>query len=73
MLLGDVAAAQGNYANAAQRYVLPSQMFDDPEITPLALWKTMKAFEQAGDQNQASDFQKDLAKRFPKWHPPTAP
>ena len=72
MLLGDVAAAQGNFENAAQHYVLPSAMFEDPEITPLALWKTMTALQQAGKTEKAAEFQKDLARRFPKWHPPKA-
>lgn len=70
LLLGDISAARGDYQNAAQIYVIPSQMFDDPEITPLALWKTVQALTRAGKEKEAADYRQDLEKRFPAFQPP---
>ena len=70
LLLGDIYMAEGDPAHAAQVYVLPSQMFDDEEITPLALWKTVRALEKAGKSAQADEYRADLKKRFPKFKGP---
>jgi hypothetical protein len=48
-------------------------MFDDEEITPLALWKTIQALEKAGKPTEAAAYQTDLKKRFPKFAPPAGP
>ncbi len=72
LLLGDIFMAQGEYEHASQIYVVPAQMFDDAEITPLALWKTVQASEKAGKAGDAADMKKDLEKRFPKFRPPVA-
>lgn len=70
LLLGDIAFTQGDPAHAAAIYVVPSQMFDDDEITPLALWKTVQALEKAGKSKEAGEYRSDLEKRFPKFSPP---
>jgi len=72
LLLGDIAMSQGDPAHAAAIYVVPSQMFDDEEITPLALWKTVGALQKAGKTKEAAEYQADLKKRFPKFSPPAA-
>ena len=73
LLRGDIAMSQNDPAHAAAIYVVPSQMFDDEEITPLALWKTIQALEKAGKPTEAAAYQTDLKKRFPKFAPPAEP
>jgi TolA-binding protein len=70
LLLGDIAMSQGDPAHAAAIYVVPSQMFDDEEITPLALAKTVFALEKAGKTKEAEEYKADLKKRFPNFRPP---
>ncbi len=72
ILNGDLALAQGDPAEAAQRYVVPSQMFDDEEIAPLALWKLIHALEKAGNTAKAKEYREDLSRRFPKYRAPLA-
>jgi len=67
LLLGDIAMHQGDPAHAAAIYVVPSQMFDDEEITPLALAKTIQALEKAGKPKEAEEYRADLEKRFPNF------
>jgi TolA-binding protein len=73
LLMGDIAMAKGEFEHAAQVYVVPSQMFDDAEITPLALWKTVQALTKAGKSKEADEYRLELEKRFPKFRPPPAP
>ncbi|MFN0130846.1 MAG: tetratricopeptide repeat protein [Verrucomicrobiales bacterium] len=70
LLLGDIALRDGDPAHAAAIYVVPSQMFDDEEITPLALSKTIHALEKAGKTKEAEEYRVDLKKRFPDFRPP---
>ncbi len=70
LLLGDIAMSQGDPAHAAAIYVVPSQMFDDEEITPLALFKTIAALEKAGKKEEAGEYRTDLKKRFPNFRAP---
>lgn len=70
LLLGDIAMSEGDPAHAAAIYVVPSQMFDDEEITPLALSKTVHALDKAGKTKEAAEYRADLEKRFPKFRPP---
>jgi TolA-binding protein len=70
LLLGDIAMSQGDPAHAAAIYVVPSQMFDDEEITPLALSKTVAALEKAGKSKEAEEYRADLTKRFPNFREP---
>jgi len=70
LLLGDIAMSQGDPTHAAAIYVVPSQMFDDEEITPLALFKTIAALEKAGKNEEAGEYRTDLKKRFPAFRPP---
>ena len=83
--LGDIEFAVGNYEDAHQRYVLPAIAFDDPQITPLALWKTIRALdaslEELGNDATANEVRREhtakkteleseLSKRFPSFRPP---
>ncbi|MEM7386621.1 MAG: tetratricopeptide repeat protein, partial [Verrucomicrobiota bacterium] len=65
ILLGDIAMAKSNYEEAAMSYIIPSQMFQDPEVTPRALQKAAKAFEKLGEPDKAEDALKELRKNYP--------
>lgn len=67
MLLGDVDAAQGNYANAARSYLSVAVLYEDPEVTPRALEQAYQAFRQSGDESQATKTLSELKSRFPNY------
>ncbi len=69
LLVGDIAAAQGDPAAAGREYLVVSQIFVDPEITPAALTKAAKAFRQAGDEAQAEKLEQQLKRDFPDHRP----
>lgn len=64
------AEAQTKYAEAAGKFMIPAQFFDDEEITPEALSKATKALEKAGQADKAADFRKTLQTKYPKFSNP---
>ena len=69
LLVGDIAAAKGDPAAAGDEYLVVSQIFVDPEITPNALIKAAKAFRQAGNEAQAAMLDEQLKREFPDYQP----
>lgn len=83
ILEGDVFAAQGDklatagdrpgaverWKAAAAKYAVPSQFYDDPEVTPDALYKAAQALKKAGDEAQANQMLQQLKQRYPKYQP----
>ncbi|MCB1229742.1 MAG: tetratricopeptide repeat protein [Verrucomicrobiae bacterium] len=69
VLVGDIAMAQGDPATAGREYTVMSQIFVDPELTPLALTKAIKAFRQAGDEEQATKLEAQLKSQYPEYKP----
>ncbi len=63
---GDIAMARGNHQEAAVKYVVVSEIFIDPVITPNALRKAAEAYNQAGQKDKAEQVLAQLAKRFPQ-------
>jgi TolA-binding protein len=57
---------------SAGKYVVPSQMFVDPEITPEALYKAARALNRAGQKEKAEDLLQQLEKRYPTYKPTVA-
>lgn len=85
--LGDIEFAQKNYQEAAALFILPATTFDDPQITPLALWKTILAIggelesmgaaattgeHGRGLQTKRTELESELNKRFPEFRRPEA-
>ncbi len=66
---GQQAAAVEKWKNGAAKYAVPSQFFEDPAVTPEALYKAAKALEKAGDEAQAGQMIKQLQQRYPKYQP----
>jgi TolA-binding protein len=71
MCVGEVEFARGNYENAAKSYLSVAVLYEDPEVTPRALEKAYHAFQQAGNQDQASKTLSELKTRFPNYQAKT--
>ena len=84
--LGDIEFAQKNFEEAAELYIVPATTFDDPGITPTALWKTVRAIPSKLDTLSAAqrsgevgkgllekktELQGELSKRFPSFKAPS--
>jgi tetratricopeptide (TPR) repeat protein len=67
LLLGDIARAEGDFAGAAREYMVVSQIFADPEVTPEALFKGAAAFREAGEENKALQLERQLHKNYPEF------
>jgi TolA-binding protein len=67
MGIGEIEFARGNYENAAKSYLSVAVLYEDPEVTPKALEKAYHAFQQAGNQDQASKTLSELKSRFPNY------
>lgn len=66
---GNQAAAVEKWRAAAGRYVVPSQMFVDPEITPEALYKAARALERSGQRDKAEQLLRQLKDKYPEYAP----
>ena len=83
--LGDIEFAQNNYQEAAELFIVPATTFDDPQITPLALWKTIRAIDgelvsmggsaatserARGLDAKKTELKSEMTKRFPEFRAP---
>lgn len=67
LLLGDISAANGNLEEAAKEYLVVSQIFMDPEITPKALTKAINAYRTLGNQAKAQELTQELSTGYPNY------
>lgn len=67
MLLGEIAYATRDYAEAARTFATLSVLFDDPKITPQAMARAADSFEQAGDAAKAADWRQKLGAKYPQF------
>ncbi len=72
LLLGDIAAASGNLSEAVKDYLVVSQIFMDPEITPKALTKAINAYRTLGDQAKAQELTQELSRSYPEYKAPAS-
>ncbi|MEM6916076.1 MAG: tetratricopeptide repeat protein, partial [Verrucomicrobiota bacterium] len=70
LLLGDIGAAEGNLEEAARDYLVVSQIFSDPEVTPKALAKAINAYQLLGNRDRAQELQSQLSSQFPNYKVP---
>lgn len=66
---GQKDAAIGKWKDAAAKYAVPSQFFDDPDVTPDALYKAAQVLQKAGDSAKAKQMLQQLQQRYPKYQP----
>ncbi len=81
LLQGDIALAHGDslaaanekasaiveWKKAAGNYVVVSQIFVDPQITPEALEKSASVLEKLGEKEKAESLRKQLAGKYPNY------
>lgn len=67
ILLGDIAAGGGDFPKAARVYMGVSVVFDDPKVTPAALEKAARAYQKAGQPEQAAKVINTLQSRYPEY------
>jgi len=67
ILLGDISAADGRLDEAAREYLVVSQIFADPEVTPKALAKAIRAYQALGDITQAQRLTQELSNGYPNY------
>ena len=72
LLLGDIAAAKGDLEQGLKEYLIVSQIFMDPEVTPKALLKTVNAYRSLGNQEKAEQLNKELTATFPNYKAPAS-
>lgn len=72
LLLGDIAAGQGDLEAAVKDYLVVSQIFMDPEITPRALSKAIAAYGSLGNQAKAQELGEQLRSAYPNYKPPAS-
>lgn len=65
----DAANATKEWQKAAGSYVVISQIFVDPEITPEALSKAISVLEKLGDTAKAEALRKQLNAKYPDYKP----
>ena len=64
---GDIQMARKHYEEAAKLYETVAVMLDDPEITPKALEKAVKAWRAAGKDDEAEKTLNKLKSRYPEY------
>ncbi|MEX2580957.1 MAG: tetratricopeptide repeat protein [Verrucomicrobiales bacterium] len=70
ILLGDISAANGDLEEAAREYLVVSQIFMDPEVTPKALTKAINAYGSLGNKEKAAELREELRTKFPDYVAP---
>jgi TolA-binding protein len=87
MLQGDIAEARGDayakagdqpkameeWKKAAGNFVVVSQIFVDPAITPEALFKAIRVLEKIGDKAKAEKLRNQLNSKYPNYQPEAGP
>jgi TolA-binding protein len=66
---GQQAAAVEKWKAGAAKYAVPSQFYEDPDVTPDALYKAAMVLEKAGDAAQSKQMLQQLQQRYPKYQP----
>lgn len=65
LLAGEIAAARGDYSEAAKTFLTVALLYDDPSITPRALEAAANAYRKAGNTLEAEKALHELQSRFP--------
>jgi TolA-binding protein len=66
---GDPAKAQEEWRKAAGSFVVVSQIFVDPEITPEAAYKAVRVLDKIGEKSKAEALRKQLQAKYPNYKP----
>lgn len=69
MAAGDTNGGIKLFNEAAGKYIVPSQLIVDPELTPMALFRAAEALVSAGERAKAEEFVKQLKEKYPEFDP----
>lgn len=66
---GEEEKAKANWKDAAGNYIVVSQFFVDPEITPEAAYKAAGVLEKIGETEKAQALRDQLKQKYPDYKP----
>lgn len=72
LLSGDIAVAGNRQKEALSSYNAVRATWEDPTLTPAAIWKMIKVLEKSTepkDLSEAEALKKDLAQHYPRFQP----
>ena len=72
MQAGEIDFAQGKFDDAAKNYLSISVLYEDAELTPLALEKAAQAYSKSGNTAEAQKATLELKDRYPDYKPSIA-
>ena len=72
MQAGDIDLAEAKYEDAAKNYLSISVLYEDAELTPLALEKAAFAYSKTGNSSEAQKANLELKDRYPDYKPTLA-
>ncbi len=64
---GDSARAIMEWKTAAGNFVVVSQIYGDPELTPEALDKAVRALDKLGEKEKSASLRKQLTTKYPNY------
>jgi TolA-binding protein len=67
LLAGEVEMEREQFETAGKAFMSVALLYDDPEITPQALAKAVKAYERAGKPNEAEQARSQLRQKYPDY------
>ena len=67
LLLGKIALAKGDAAEAAKAFKSVAVLYDDPDLTPRALAMVIEAYKKLGNAAEAKKAEDELRTRFPSF------
>jgi TolA-binding protein len=59
--------ARAKWQAASGKYAVPSQVFEDAQVTPEALEKAAQTLTKLGDTAQAGKLRQQIKQRYPSW------
>ena len=66
MEMGDIHSRQNDPASAARNYAMVAILYEDPEITPEALFRAATHFQRAGQGGEAERLFRELLAKYPE-------
>ncbi|MEO7932302.1 MAG: tetratricopeptide repeat protein [Chthoniobacterales bacterium] len=72
MQAGDIDFAEGKFENAAKNYLSISVLYEDAELTPLALEKAALSYSKSGNTAESQKANLELKDRYPDYKPTLA-
>jgi TolA-binding protein len=67
LLAGDVEMERQQFESAGKAFMSVALLYDDPEITPQALAKAVKAYQKAGKPDEAERARAQLRQKYPDY------